>query len=109
LCSAGCFHWPPTLVVFVLDPDTGEPLPRIGTQTGRLAAFDLCPESYWGGTITGDQVTVDWEEGCSCGRRGPRLMNDVTRYSRLRDDDKITCSKSADAYERAVETLAGLE
>jgi hypothetical protein len=108
LCSAGWFHWPPTVVTFVLDPDTSEPMPRTGVRTGRFAIFDLCAETHWGGAITGDQVTIDWDGNCSCGRQGPRVMNNVTRYSSMRNDDKITCAKSPGAYERAVDYLAGM-
>jgi hypothetical protein len=109
LCSAGWFHWPPTIVIFVLDPDTGVPLPRSGTQTGRLALYDLCPTTHWGGAITGDEITIDWEGGCPCGRNGPRIMNNVTRYTDMRGDDKITCALSPGAYERAVDNLIGVE
>jgi hypothetical protein len=104
-CAAGWYHYPPTIVLFVIDPDTSEPLPRSGMQTGRLAIFDVCAETYWGGAITGDKVTVDWETACPCGRKGPRIKDDVTRYSNLRDDDRITCAKSPGAYERAVDAL----
>jgi hypothetical protein len=109
LCTHGWFHWPPSLVLFLLDPDTGKPLPRSGVQTGRLALFDLSVSTHWGGAITGDQITVDWDTICPCGRVGPRLKNNVTRYSQMRDDDKITCSKSPGAYERAVENLIGVQ
>jgi hypothetical protein len=108
LCSAGWYHWPHTAVTFVLDPDTSEPLPRTGLQTGRLALFDLCARTHWGGAISGDRVTMDWDGDCPCGRLGPRVKNDVTRYSQLRDDDRITCAKSPGAYERAVDTLMEL-
>jgi hypothetical protein len=108
LCSAGWFHWSPTVVTFLIDPDTSEPLPRTGVQTGRLALFDLCATTYWGGAVSGDRVTIDWDGGCPCGRTGARVRNDVTRYSELRDDDKITCAKSPGAYERAVDTVVGL-
>lgn len=109
LCAQGWFHWPPSLVLFLLEPDSGQPLPRSGVQTGRLALFDLSVSTHWGGAITGDQITVDWDTECPCGRVGPRIMNNVTRYGQLRDDDKITCSKSPGAYERAVENLMGVE
>jgi len=107
LCAGGHFHISPWVAVFLLDPDTSAPLERSGTQTGRLALFDLLPTSYWGGLITGDRITVNWEGGCSCGRKGPYVHNDVVRYSNLRDDDKVTCSKSPDAYDKAVELTLG--
>lgn len=108
LCSGGHFHVSPWVAIFQLDPNTSAPIQREGTQTGRLALFDTLPTSYWGGLITGDRVTVNWDGGCSCGRKGPYVHNDVTRYSNLRDDDKVTCSKSPDAYDKAVELALGV-
>ncbi len=107
LCAGGHFHMPPAIALFQLDPDTSVPLPREGVQTGRLALFDLLPTSYWGGMITGDRIIINWDGGCSCGRKGPYIDPDIVRYSNLRDDDKITCSKSPDAYEKAVELTLG--
>lgn len=106
-CPAGQFHLPPWIVLFLLDPDTSQPYERTGVKTGRLALFDLLPTSYWGGIITGDRITIDWRGGCSCGRKGPFIHSDIVRYSNLRDDDKVTCSKSPDAYEKAVELTLG--
>jgi hypothetical protein len=108
LCAGGHFHVSPWVAIFQLDPDTSAPLAQQGTQTGRLALFDTLPTSYWGGLITGDRVTINWDGGCSCGRNGPYVHNDVVRYSNLRDDDKVTCSKSPDAYEKAVELALGV-
>jgi hypothetical protein len=105
LCPEGWFHGPPTVISFVVDPDTGVPLERSGVQTGRHVLFDLSASTHWGGAITGDQVTIDWDGGCPCGRTGPRILNNVTRYSLVRGDDKITCAMSPGAYERAVDSL----
>ena len=41
LCDNNRYHFNPWLVPFVLDPDTSAPLPRSGTQIGRVAFFDL--------------------------------------------------------------------
>jgi hypothetical protein len=109
MCSAGHFHQPPWIATFLLDPDSGAPLERTGTRTGRFAFFDLMPSSHWGGVITGDRITINWDGGCPCGRSGPYLEPDIVRYSNLRDDDKITCSKSPDAYDKAVELTLGVE
>jgi hypothetical protein len=107
LCPADHYHMPPWIVLFLLDPDTSRPLDRSGVRTGRLALFDLVAESYWGGAISGDRVTIDWRGDCPCGRKGPFILNDVTRYGNLRDDDKITCSRSSEAYEQAVNFVLG--
>ncbi|HLY55653.1 MAG TPA: hypothetical protein VKS60_08855 [Stellaceae bacterium] len=107
LCPAGHYHMPPWIVLFLLDPDTSVPRERQGVQTGRLTVFDLTAETYWGGAISGDRATIDWRGFCSCGRRGPFVHDDITRYGNLRDDDKITCSRSSDAYEQAARFVLG--
>lgn len=107
LCAAGNYHMPPWVFLALLDPDTGAPFPRSGVQTGRLALFDMLATSYWGGAISGDRATIDWRGGCGCGRVGPFIHDDVVRYMNLRDDDKITCAKSADAYDKTVNFVLG--
>jgi hypothetical protein len=107
MCPAGYFHVPPWIAMFLLDPDTSAPYERTGIKTGRYALFDLLPTSFWGGFITGDRITINWDGGCTCGRKGPYIHSDIVRYGNLRDDDKITCSKSPDAYEKAVELTLG--
>jgi hypothetical protein len=107
LCPADHFHLPPWVYLSLLDPETSQPLPRTGVQTGRLALFDTLPENFWGGTISGDRVTVNWSGGCSCGRIGAYIHNDIVRYGNLKDDDKITCSKTTDAYEKAIDYVLG--
>ena len=104
-CKCGNYHPLPFTAVFVLDPETGEPLPREGTQTGRYAFFDLLATSFWGGFVTGDKVTVTWD-GCACGRRGPYFHPKIERFSELEGgDDKISCSGSNDAHEEAMTWL----
>jgi len=109
LCEHGRYHLQPTVIPFVLDPDTGLPLPRRGEQTGRAAFFDLLAESYWGGLVTGDEVTVEWERRCACGRRSRHLARSIERYSEKRGgDDKISCAAVADASSEALEYLESL-
>jgi hypothetical protein len=109
-CAGGHYHLSPWVAMFLLDPDTSAPIERTGVKTGRLALFDCLATSHWGGVISGDRVTINWDGGCSCGRKGPYIHDDIVRYSRLRDDDKVTCSKSPDAYDKAVElTLGSIE
>jgi hypothetical protein len=105
MCPQGHYHISPAAVPFVLDPETGAPLPREGTQTGRYAFFDLLAGSYWGGFVTGDKVTVTWD-GCACGRKGPYVHPSIDRFSELEGgDDKISCSGSTDAHEEAMSWL----
>lgn len=105
-CSAGHYHMPPWIVSFVLDPDTGAPYPREGDQTGRYAGFDLWATSYWGGYITGDEVTISWDSDCSCGRKGPYIHDPIVRYTdKNGGDDKITCQRTAAAVEEMLQTL----
>jgi len=105
MCPHGHYHVSPYTVPFVLDAETGAPLPREGAQTGRYAFFDLLAGSYWGGFVSGDKVTVTWD-GCGCGRRGPYVHPSIDRFSELEGgDDKISCSGSSDAHEEAMSWL----
>jgi hypothetical protein len=106
LCSHQRFHIEPWTILFVLDPDTGAALPRHGEQTGRAAFFDLLADSYWGGFVTGDEVTVQWSEQCGCGRTTPHIARKIDRYSAQRGgDDKISCAAAADAHDAALSYL----
>jgi len=109
-CEAGHYHLPPTLITFLLDKETGKPLPRIDGQTGRLALFDLLPASYWAGLVTGDKVTISgWDRPCACGRLGAYLHPTIQRYSQLEGgDDRILCSGAPEAHDKAMEFLAHL-
>jgi hypothetical protein len=109
-CEAGNYHLPPTLITFLLDKETGNPLPRADGQTGRLALFDLLPATYWAGIVTGDKVTMGgWEQPCGCGRLGPYLYPTIQRYSQLEGgDDKIMCSGAPEAHDKAMEFLSRL-
>ena len=106
LCDHRHYHFEPWIVPFVLDPDDGTPRPRDGVQTGRMAFFDLLPDTYWGGFITGDEVTADWSL-CGCGRTTPHVERRIERYSDKRGDDKITCAAADEAHEAALEFLTG--
>ena len=97
-CSEKHFHIMPHTIPTLFDRDMKQ-LPREGVQTGRLAIFDLLAETYWGGFISGDQVTIHWEEDCPCGWKGPRVGPVITRFSEMEGgDDKITCAGTAQAY-----------
>jgi hypothetical protein len=108
LCPNGYWHVPSWGVIWVLDPGTSKPYPRSGVQSGRLACFDLLARSYWAGTLSGDKVTVHWDGGCSCGRKGPYIEKDIRRFTEAEGgDDKISCSKMPDAYSDLVKFTLG--
>ena len=105
-CGHNHYHLHPMNVSFLLDPDTGEALPRTGTRTGRFAFCDLAAETYWGGFITGDEVTVTWDEPCACGRTGPYAHREIRRYSEKQGgDDKINCAGVPQAHQRALDAI----
>ena len=108
ICPQGKFHLPPQLIAYVMDPDTGELMTQKGVQSGRFGYIDLLAQTYWGGFLTGDFVTIDWDHHCLCGRSGgPVLHGKVQRLTEQRGgDDKISCSGGADdAHDRAVKFL----
>ena len=103
-CAHGRYHMQPWIVLFQLDPASGEVLPRQGTVTGRLGVFDTCASTYWGGFLTGDEVTIDWTDPCPCGRQGPAIHDGMRRYTEKEGgDDKITCAGAPQAVDRALE------
>ena len=97
-CRAGNFHILPVTIPMLFDRDMNL-LPRKGVQTGRYAFFDLMAQTYWGGFISGDEVTLHWEEDCSCGWKQPYVGPAIRRYAEMEGgDDKITCAGTAQAY-----------
>jgi len=107
-CPLGRYHIPPWEIPFLLDPATGRQYPRSGTQTGRFGAFDLNPQTYWGGFLTGDEVTMSWgdDTACACGRIGPFVHRGIRRYSEKEGgDDKITCAGAPDAHDKAIDFI----
>ncbi|HLY57639.1 MAG TPA: hypothetical protein VKS60_18895 [Stellaceae bacterium] len=108
-CPEGRYHIPAWEIPFILDPKTGEQAPRTGTVTGRFGFFDLNAQTYWGGFLTGDEVTFSWgDEGteCACGRIGPYVHRGIRRYSESEGgDDKVTCAGAPDAHDKAIEFI----
>lgn len=97
-CSAGHFHIMPVTIPLLFDRDM-KLLPRKGSQTGRYAFFDLMAQTYWGGFISGDEITIHWEEDCPCGWKQPYVGPSIRRFSEMEGgDDKITCAGTAQAY-----------
>jgi hypothetical protein len=110
-CPEGRYHIPPWEIPFLLDPTTGAQLPRAGTQTGRFACFDLNAETYWGGFVTGDEVTLSWgdDHPCECGRIGPYVHRGIRRYSEKEGgDDKVTCAGAPEAHDKALDYMISM-
>jgi hypothetical protein len=107
MCTHGFYHFFPYTIVMLMGPD-GEALPREGVQKGRMTVYDLLAESVWGGVVSGDEVTVHFDDDCPCGWKGPRVENSIRRYSEMEGgDDKITCSGSAKAYDEFMDYVMG--
>ena len=105
-CKHGHYHIPPYDIPFVLDPETGAAHPRKGKQTGRFACLDLISQTLWGGLITGDKVTLNFDGGCPCGRTGAYIEGPIERYSAtVTGDDKITCAATVDNTDAALKQL----
>ena len=106
LCPEGYYHVPAYHIPFLLDPDTGAMLPRSGQQTGRYAGLDLLTSSHWGGIVTGDKVTMEWDRDCPCGRSGVHIHDTITRYSEsTTGDDRVLCSATVDNTDSALQEL----
>ncbi|WP_298303587.1 hypothetical protein [uncultured Erythrobacter sp.] len=76
--ETGNYHVPPWIIPFVIDPETGEAYPQEGVQTGIAAFMDLTSQTYWGGLITADRITVSWERS-PCGRTTPFILPNIER------------------------------
>jgi hypothetical protein len=108
LCEAGRYHLQPWTIPFVLDPRSGEPLPRAGRQRGRFGFVDLAAESHWGGLLTGDDVEVEFDARCLCGATTQHIGPDIERYAGSRgSDDKIRGAAAPQAYAEAMQFLIG--
>ncbi|MNZ56059.1 hypothetical protein D3C78_739970 [compost metagenome] len=109
-CEHGHYHFAHTAIPFLLDPETSKPLPREGRQTGRAAFFDLGADVHWGGFITGDEITVEWDQPCACGRPSRYIVGGIQRYSEKNGgDDKITCAASEQSHREAMDFLNTME
>ncbi|MFM0336343.1 hypothetical protein [Paraburkholderia fungorum] len=109
-CEHGHFHLNPTAIPYLLDPKTGKPLPRSGRATGRAAFFDLGAETRWGGFVSGDEITIEWDEPCACGQPSAYIAGPIQRYSEKNGgDDKITCAATESSLSEAMDFLNTLE
>jgi hypothetical protein len=100
-CRAGRYHVAPWLMLLMLDQAGEKLMPQSGEVEGRAAFFDLSLDGRWGGVISGDKISVNYD-GCACGNRSPSVRDDITRYADLPGGDKISCSGTIDAYVRGV-------
>ena len=105
-CDHGNFHFSPWIIPFLLDPDTSDVLPRSGIVTGRGAFYNLHASTRWGGIISGDKLTINWDEPCGCGRLSYYMAGDIQRYSDLQGgDDRISCAATESAHKQAMDFL----
>lgn len=105
-CEAGRYHAAPGLIMLPLD-ETGDRLLTRDDATdniveARFGFLDLAYDGRWGGLITGDKVTFDFTEKCECGRSGPTLLDNITRFAQAGQNDHIGCAGTVDAYIRGV-------
>jgi hypothetical protein len=106
LCPHNHYHIQRFIVPFILTPDGRSALPRTGRQTGRFAALDLAAQHLWGGLVTGDQLTIEWDEPCACGRKGAYILNQIGRIDEsISGDDKVSCAATIDNTDAALHTL----
>jgi acyl-CoA synthetase (AMP-forming)/AMP-acid ligase II len=110
LCEHDRYHVLPWVTVYLLDLESGQPLARKGEQTGRAAFFDMTADSCWGGLITGDVVTVNWDHHCECGRSTVALEKKIQRVTEItgEGEDKISCAATPQAQAEAMDFLTGL-
>ena len=56
------YHVPPWVVPLLLDKAGDELLPMLdGEYEGRAAFFDLSLDGRWGGVISGDKISIDYQ------------------------------------------------
>jgi hypothetical protein len=110
-CAEGRYHVQPWVIPYILDADTSEPLPRTGRQTGRAAVYDFLLKAHWGGAISGDEVTIDWDLHCPCGQTSVAFEHAIMRYSEKVgvDDDRITCAATHEVHNEAIDFMKGVE
>jgi len=110
-CDEGRYHVQPWVIPFLLDPETSNPLPRKGRQTGRAAFYDFLNPSHWGGIISGDEITIDWDTPCPCGLASVPIEHEIMRYSEKQgvEDDRISCSATQEVNDEAVNFMREFE
>ncbi len=99
-CEQQRYHQPAGVISLVLNDAGDAMLPRSGRVEGRFGFLDLAIEGRWGGIISGDKLTMDFGDNCPCGRRGPTILEPITRHAPPGQDDHIGCAGTIDAYLR---------
>jgi hypothetical protein len=110
MCPAGRYHIIPNLIPYLIHPQTGDVLPRVGKVKGRFGFFDIAAQTRWGGFLTGDEITLDFgdRQSCTCGRQGAFIDGDIRRYTEAEGgDDKITCAGAANVHDAALDFVRG--
>jgi hypothetical protein len=61
--------------------------------------------------ITGDELTIDWDTPCPCGRTSVHIADDIVRFTEKEgvDDDRITCNATQSFAEEAVDFMRGFQ
>lgn len=100
-CEHGKYHVVPWIMPFILDAP-GEKIvdPVNGISEGRFAWLDLSYGARWGGLISGDKVIMNHAETCTCGRPGPVILPQISRFTGPGEDDKIGCAGTIESYIR---------
>jgi hypothetical protein len=101
--KTGGWAIPPWIMPLLLDkegenlvsPENGQ-----GTAEGRFAFIDLLVDGRWGGVISGDKLTIEFNPNDD-GVRTP-IARGLIRYKDLPGDDKATCAGTIDSYIRGM-------
>lgn len=103
MCEHRRYHRPAALICLPLDRPGERLLTREdavdGIIEGRMAFLDLTFDGRWGGLISGDKIELDFND-CPCGRKGPTILDTITRYAQPGEDDHIGCAGTIDSYVR---------
>jgi hypothetical protein len=66
-------------------------------------------DTRWGGFVTGDEVTFEWDKPCGCGWNSPYIVGGtIGRFSEKKDDggeEKLSCAAAPAAYAEALDFL----
>lgn len=103
MCEHRRYHRPAALICLPLDRPGERLLTREDAVDGiieaRMAFLDLTFDGRWGGLISGDKIELDFND-CACGRKGPTILDTITRYAQPGEDDHIGCAGTIDSYVR---------